>query len=677
MRAWMLDAKDIREEDQFTRDSIHETSAITKFLETDRVTKNFLVATKGFGKTLLLKTKRLVYGRPGVQLVPTNQLLDKPLGAPRVFTQSEVNDILADDTYWTQVWLISILCSVLRTHAAELVDQLESPCLQKTLRDTHRKTPTDFFVNVLSMNRNEYFLARRDLDSQLTPRYRSLKLPTAIFLDNIDEFFDVHLAHERLESSITGPLHRSFWYGAQIGLVLAVWQLTSSNEHVKIFCSVRKEAFSKLSTKSPLFQQIVGSSLDLAYSKEDLVDIFLKNIEMEPTSNLREPRKVRGSKGKSSQIAAFVGTDCTAIRHRFTGEIERFEDYVYRHTLGRPRDIVHIGMIISDLRPDLRTLVRVMDAVNAASTEIAKQYLAEVSPHIGELDMDAFYRTIHSNMLTREQAITASKNYDQATNGDHHIFCNLYKVGLLGTLNYKTGSGVQEFVSPGKLTFADNGVLPDADVYIIHPSLDHMINDRSREYFRHYNRLNIAGNNRPYITPSSRSFIVKGDIISFSSIMSHPDFSSFERNYKDNFRRIMINLRFAEQSGGDSFTIIDQNGHLVVSALRALADFLRSSEFELSFRAGGEFGVVEIGDGGPASAEALRTAARLEQLGNRGTLLVTASFANELRDRYAEVPRKFESEVLPANDRGEFNVAKSDKDRDTWLRLFTVPIGPD
>jgi len=65
MRAWTVDADDIRVEEDFDDSLLHRTPEISGFLRPDRDDKFIVIGTKGFGKTLLLKAKRILYQREG------------------------------------------------------------------------------------------------------------------------------------------------------------------------------------------------------------------------------------------------------------------------------------------------------------------------------------------------------------------------------------------------------------------------------------------------------------------------------------------------------------------------------------------------------------------------------------------------------------------------------------
>ena len=81
MRAWTVDADDIRVAEDFDESLLHRTPEIDGFLTPGRDDKFIVIGTKGFGKTLLLKAKRILHQRKTKAVcLPTNTLLDKPIG---------------------------------------------------------------------------------------------------------------------------------------------------------------------------------------------------------------------------------------------------------------------------------------------------------------------------------------------------------------------------------------------------------------------------------------------------------------------------------------------------------------------------------------------------------------------------------------------------------------------
>ena len=88
----------------------------------------------------------------------------------------------------------------------------------------------------------------------------------------------------------------------------------------------------------------------------------------------------------------------------YTREEEDAFEYVCRHTLLRPRDLMTIGERLAALRPDeRRNEHRLKEAVNQAATEIAHEYLAEIAPYIGDLELERLFQRLPGPVLTRAE----------------------------------------------------------------------------------------------------------------------------------------------------------------------------------------------------------------------------------------------------------------------------------
>src|SRR5690606_8267993 len=106
MRAWTVDADDIRVAEDFDAALLHRTPEIDDFLSHGG-DKFVVIGTKGFGKTLLLKAKRVLYQSGGVVCLPDRSLLDKPIG-DKVFSKEAISIYADSPLWWSKVWLTSI-----------------------------------------------------------------------------------------------------------------------------------------------------------------------------------------------------------------------------------------------------------------------------------------------------------------------------------------------------------------------------------------------------------------------------------------------------------------------------------------------------------------------------------------------------------------------------------------
>src|SRR5512134_3427904 len=114
MRPWTIDADDIQVAEDFDSNLLHRTNWIDEFLAHGRDEKFIVTGTKGFGKTLLLKAKRVVYQQSkSTVCLPANALLDKPIG-DKIFSAEMVELYGHTTDNWRKVWLISIAAAALK-----------------------------------------------------------------------------------------------------------------------------------------------------------------------------------------------------------------------------------------------------------------------------------------------------------------------------------------------------------------------------------------------------------------------------------------------------------------------------------------------------------------------------------------------------------------------------------
>ena len=219
MRAWTVDADDIRVADDFDESLLHRTPEIDAFLATDRDDKFIVIGTKGFGKTLLLKAKRILYQREGSAVcLPLGNLLDKPIG-DKIFSRETLNFFAASPLPWCKVWLTAISLAVLKqTQATEGLKV--NARLNSLLCDQQLHGVIDHFVRLLDLTPSELQRCATDTDGHLVPRLRALKTQVTIFIDGIDEYFNKHV-----EELPTNPM----WWGSSTPPTCAAWTATTSS----------------------------------------------------------------------------------------------------------------------------------------------------------------------------------------------------------------------------------------------------------------------------------------------------------------------------------------------------------------------------------------------------------------------------------------------------------------
>src|SRR5690242_8405621 len=228
---------------------------------------------------------------------------------------------------------------------AGVVDGLQvGPKLAGLLADDQLRGVIDHFVRLLDFTPSELQRAATETDGHLMPRLRAVKTPLAVFIDGVDEYFNKHVESLDAPPSVTGQLSPNVWYFSQLGLVEVAYQLRRINHHLKVFAAVRKEAYARLPQRTVMSQQYRGSAVDIIYSPESLREIFVNNIRLE-----KSERMVR-SERRVDPIEAFLGR--SKVVHTYTREEEDAFEYVCRHTLLRPRDLMTVGERLSALRPE-------------------------------------------------------------------------------------------------------------------------------------------------------------------------------------------------------------------------------------------------------------------------------------------------------------------------------------
>lgn len=684
MKKWTVDADDVRD---IGAELFHETPWISDFLAPDNTSRLLLVGTKGFGKTLLLLAKRLRFERErsSFQLLPENDLVDKPVGQVRIFSRQDIDRIIQDEVYWENVWLMSIVLAIHKTSGTR-VGNLQLP-LRELAEDGNLVTIMDFFPAVIGLSRRDYFRAQRDFHNVLVPSYRRIHTPIAAFVDNVDEYFDAHLTSKEPTRGHVGATEKRFWYASQTGLAKAIRSLHGINHHIKIFASIRKEAFQQLLDVDPRAQQFEGSAVKIQYDSRDLQNIFTRNLCLEPDTNLVE-------RESESAFDRFFGSQNRMIWHAHVGEPEPIWDYILRHTLFRPRDLMSMGYALSQIPPENRDALAIKHTVNETAKSIALSYVNEISPHMSDgVDFRRLFELTPKNILTRQEIDEISLLYnwdyyqeDIETDNPNfiHIFGALFKTGLLGSLTYLPTRKVevQRFMLPGERTFAPDRSLPASEFYIVHPVLDAWLSELSPNYARQLDTLNIAGYNRTWRDKTALRGALAADIVDYTRIMLDADlFRVFVNDFRKVANKHCQSLEFFEVIQGDSLALVDRNPFNLISAIQKIAYDLWTSPYKVKLRVGCDYGIMvpmplDGGANGPPMGMAYRTAARLESLGEPDTIIMTEEFLNELKNINSEIAYRelhdLPSTSLPSHE-GLFNIKKNNAtDPDIWKRLYYV-----
>jgi class 3 adenylate cyclase len=680
MRAWTVDADDIHVAEDFDESFLHRTPEIDSFLSPDRDDKFIVIGTKGLGKTLLLKAKRIFYQQDRrAACLPTGSLLDKPIG-DKIFGSEALAFFAASPLPWSKLWLTAIAVATLK-HLGQTGGLKVGPKLAALIADGHLRSVVDHFVRLLDFSPSELQRCASDTDGRLVPLLRAVTSPVAIFIDGVDEYFNKHIEGAKGSPSVTGQLSPDVWYFAQLGLVEVAYQLRRINHHLKVFAAVRKEAYSRLPQTTVMAQQYRGSAVDIVYSTESLREIFINNIRLE-----KNDRLVR-SERRLDPVEAFLGR--STVVHTYTREEEDVFEYVCRHTLLRPRDLMTVGERLSALRPEERRQEhRLKEVVNQAAAEIAYEYLAEIAPYLGDLDLERFLRRLPGHVLTRDEVEVLFQEHNGERGGfeDRHVFCALYRVGLLGYAHHDwvRGEWVQRFLRPGEGTLGPDGVLPRATDYFVHPALSDVIGRFNPAYLARIERVTIVGYGRPWREPPSPTgvqtvrtlCVLKGDIHGFGALMRTGMDGPVREALEEAVKRNAQGAVCAESGAGDSVLIAHEDPTALAQIARHLIDEVYRAPGQPRLRVALHYGPVHVrpraGDGLPTfgGGEAILLATRVEPHVEPGQIWATEEF----RQHLLQQPSLWRTTPMPGpGDSERFNVKKEGgPEPDLWVRLYRL-----
>jgi class 3 adenylate cyclase len=680
MRAWTVDADDIRVAEDFDEALLHRTPEIDNFLSLDRDDKFIVIGTKGFGKTLLLKAKRILYQRRGgTACLPAGNLLDKLIG-DKIFGKEALAFFASSSLPWAKVWLTAIAVAVLK-HLRQTEGLKVNPRLARLITDEQLHGVIDHFVRLLDFPPSDLQRSAGDTDGHLAPRLRAVNTSVAIFLDGVDEYFNKHIESARNRPSVAGELSPDVWHFAQLGLVEVAYQLRRINHRLKVFAAVRKEAYARLQT-TVMAQQYRGSAIDIVYPIESLREIFINNVRLEKPDRMVRPERLR-----TDPLEAFLGR--TSITDIYTGVQENAFDYLWRHTLLRPRDLMTIGERLATLRPEeRRNEYRLKEAVNQAATEIAQEYLVEISPYVAGLNLEQVLRRLPGHVLTRDEVEQLFRTHNAPSSAleAQQVFCALYQVGLLGHVHHDwvRGEWVQRFLRPGEGTLQSDGILPAATHYLVHPVLSEVVGRLNPAYLQRIDRVNIVGHGVPWRgTPSidrtvasGMLFVLAGDIHGFGGLMRAGVDAPVRQALEEAVSKWAQGAVCAETSAGDAVFIVHDDPVALARAGRHIIDEVYRAPSQPRLRIALHYGEVltrrREGDGAVvvAGGEAVLCAARVEPHVQPGQIWTTEEF----REQLARQPSLWRTTPAagPGGDE-RFNVKKEgETEPDLWVRLYRL-----
>ena len=465
--------------DENYQDLIFTNSAIEKFLSSHA--QFIVVASKGMGKTLLMRLKRdrVQAERPGIVVIPQ----DSPSDYVNLTGTYEkgILSLMATQSFWEDVWKVAIHTSILLNFPHKAMPEQQSSAIKELSR---LDLPGDLQQSLIAAFKGEFHVHRTPssilslLLSTSTSKLEKLRRAAPQILDDLSIryvnsacFVFIDSFDQAIENFLPGDLEA--WAAAQVGLLRAAWHISRHNRHIKVYVTIRQEAYSSFGGTER--NNSKGSVLLLRYSKDDLRSLFRKAIAHYEGLGTEEE---------------FVGLP--SIYNEYVKQKEDVFDYIHRHLINVPRWFTILGGRLSELpkkqqlanKKDYENrLENVRKIVNDVSAELARDYICS--------EMKLFFRDVDPIEMTRELFSRAHSTVLSFSNVDYlskllttrygwkHPFSLLYNLGLLGLVQPKPGSTTryQVFKKPYEFDWGFNNILPEdkRTPYLLHPAVHFLI----------------------------------------------------------------------------------------------------------------------------------------------------------------------------------------------------------
>jgi serine/threonine protein kinase len=482
--AWSSDANqiDIRDLELV----VFRNPIIEEFLHHRK--KHFLSANKGLGKTLLLTFKRSLlaaeYEHSHTFLVPAGKpYLDFMSDVPK--QNKGYEQFLSKLSNCKRLWGLALRISTLSHHPTLFLNDANElkglgPRLAGWLLQGSKIEPTLVFKEVLGLSLGQINRLVDEHENFLEYKFRQIHSGVFLFIDKVDQG--------------VRSLPQRAWVHIQAGLIEAAWDAMNANNHVKIYASIRQEAF--FNYDSDIKANLFGATAILQYSDNE-------------RRKLLDQLTMCYEGGKTFKQFVNLNT----IRHPRQSLPEDSFSFLDRHTLGRPRDLVILASELSRnqnalTEPSLRRLVQ-----ETSAKVLVSNVFDEMRVFLNCLDdkqeRSRLLSLIPANILTRSELVAIFAEFNnldpescESLGTDspelHHPFWELYNAGLLGVVGKSPDtSKVQRFKQPSDMLDDSQTGLPGVDFYLIHPALDGLIRQyRTREPYHVFQHILVGHNCR-------------------------------------------------------------------------------------------------------------------------------------------------------------------------------------
>lgn len=478
------------------RSNIYENAKIRSFLDGTNIT--LLIASKGMGKTLLMRVKKKLMkdAKTGLTLIPSS---DAEFDEPKLHGSYPSTGFI-DILLWKDIWTFSIVMSAL-THSPALAEDpdkvkarlrkefsnipLEVKLKERIIEEIFSNAqlpPSHYLAHLVDSNTEtelQHFRKSMHIVDDISDRH--ITSGVAIFIDAFDQSLQE-----------TFPTNLDAWRAGQLGLVKAAHTLFTKNHHIKVFATIRQEAWAGFIDQDR--QVIKGKSLILEPTDSDLKKLFTNAI--------------RRYTGKST-IEEFLGV--ANVDNVYCKETEDCFRYILRHSSASPRSLMQFGKALDEaelsfFEPEER-MHRVRDVIDETSSEnIFEDYLESQKQMFmktlsTEERLRALLKLIPSNVLTASSLMSINKRFASfvgIAREKSHPFCELFNSGLIGQIRFDPADGgqFQYFRKSHEFDWNQEEILENSAIYVLHPGL---VSHLAKTTQLHLNKFVIIEPGRPWL----------------------------------------------------------------------------------------------------------------------------------------------------------------------------------
>lgn len=487
MYVWIEDADAIEITDKSLK-VVYWNERVERFVNSPKMLG--VAGIKGQGKTFLLKVKRSM-ATEDVLCFPQNSMVDQVDSS--IHINGSIFKYMEDYTKWVALWKIAIAITIIKYKDFKFdLEKLQKKApigIQELLEVSNKNfKPSIYIVCLLSMNR-KILSETISYTPFLLNMLQDIHSAVYVFIDKIDQAFSIDIHEIYGDSRMSrGPRNASYWQYCQYALANASYDLFNINNHIKVYYSIRQEALIDTNKLAPnLKRNIDAYIINLEYSKEDLKRMFDVYVLNEDNDNLNSFEYKT-----TNPIRAFLGIETITNVH--VSKNENAFDYIYRHSLKRPSDIMKICKNLSFDNKEL-DIAKIRSTVNECAGEIFSMYIDELSPFL-PYKIDDLLMHINTNILNlnyiryicnryvnqKINEYTCSRDCIRCSN--MNPFTILYNIGLLGYVKEDTNNHryIQYFNRAGSSVFLERLIrFPISNFYFIHPCLMDVINEDRRK----------------------------------------------------------------------------------------------------------------------------------------------------------------------------------------------------